>query len=144
MSNAYMNTYQQTLKVSTPGRSMINITDQIADSVLQSKIVTGICCIFLHHTSASLIICENADPAVQRDMETFIQQLIPDGDKRYQHVAEGPDDMPAHVRTILTQNSLIIPITKMHLNLGTWQGLFVWEHRLHPHERKVTVTIQGN
>ncbi len=139
-----MNTYQQTLKVSTPGRGMINITDSIADSVLQAKIVTGLCCIFLHHTSASLIICENADSAVQRDMETFMQQLVPDGDTRYRHVAEGPDDMPAHVRTILTQNSLIVPITKMHLNLGTWQGLFIWEHRLKPHERKVTVTIQGS
>ena len=138
-----MNTYQQTFKVSTSGRGMINITDQVADVVLQSTIVTGICSIFLHHTSASLIICENADLAVQTDLENFVHQLIPDGNKYYQHIAEGPDDMPAHIRTILTQSSLVIPVTKMHLNLGTWQGLFVWEHRLHPHERKVTVTIQG-
>src|SRR6185437_4663614 len=100
---------------------MIDVTDQVADIVLQSTIVTGICCVFLHHTSASLVICENADPAVQSDMETFIHQLIPDGDAYYQHIAEGPDDMPAHIRTILTQSSLSIPVTKMHLNLGTWE-----------------------
>jgi len=138
-----MKTYQHTFKVSTSGRGMMNISDQVADVVLQSGIVTGLCHIFLHHTSASLVICENADIDVQNDMETFMHQLIPDGDPRFKHIAEGPDDMTAHVRTILTQSSLSIPVTKMHLNLGTWQGLFIWEHRVHPHERKVTVTIQG-
>lgn len=138
-----MNNYQQSFKVSTSGRGMINITDQVADIVLQSTIVTGVCHLFLHHTSASLIICENADNDVQNDMETFMSHLIPDNDPRYKHIAEGPDDMPSHVRTILTQSSLTIPVTKMHLNLGTWQGLYLWEHRLNPHERKVTVTIQG-
>jgi len=139
-----MKTYQHTFKVSTLGRGMIHITDQVADAVLESAIVTGVCQIFLHHTSASLIICENADPDVQSDMETFMHQLVPDADSRYQHIAEGPDDMTAHIRTILTQSSLTIPITKMHLNLGTWQGIFLWEHRLNPHERKVTITIQGS
>ena|SRR5579872_6120844 len=138
-----MKNYQHTFKVSTPGRGMVDITDPIADIVLESTIVTGVSHIFLHHTSASLIICENADLDVQGDMETFMHHLIPDGDPRYKHIAEGPDDMTAHVRTILTQSSLTIPVTKMHLNLGTWQGVFVWEHRLGPHERKVTVTIQG-
>lgn len=138
-----MKNFQQSFKVSTPGRGMVDITDQVADIVLQSAIVTGLCHVFLHHTSASLIICENADSDVQTDMETFMHQLIPDGDPRYRHIAEGFDDMPSHVRTIITQSSLVIPVTKMHLNLGTWQGLFVWEHRLNPHERKVTVTIQG-
>lgn len=122
---------------------MTNITDPVADIVLQSEIITGVCHVFLHHTSASLIICENADVDVQNDMETFMQQLVSDGDPRFKHIAEGPDDMASHVRTILTQGSLTVPVTKMHLNLGTWQGLFVWEHRIHPHERKVTVTIQG-
>jgi len=135
--------YQDTFRISTPGRGMINITDQIADIVLQSKIITGICHLFLHHTSASLIICENADSDVQTDLETFMRDFIRDGDPRYKHIAEGPDDMTAHIRTILTQSSLTVPVTKMHLNLGTWQGLFLWEHRLHPHERKVTVTVQG-
>src|SRR5438445_7200251 len=126
MQALLMKTYQYTFKVSTSGRGMTHISDQVADIVLQSAIVTGVCHIFLHHTSASLIICENADVDVQNDMETFMHQLIPDGDPRYKHIAEGPDDMPAHVRTILTQSSLSIPVTKMHLNLGTWQGVFVW------------------
>ena len=138
-----MQTHQHTIKISTTGRGMVNITDQVADVVSQAKIATGICHIFLHHTSASLIICENADHVVQSDMETFISELIPDGDPRFKHTSEGPDDMPAHVRNILTQSALVIPITKMHLNLGIWQGIFLWEHRFHPHERKITVTIQG-
>ena len=138
-----MTSHQQTFHISTLGRGMINITDQVADVVLQAGIMIGICHVFLHHTSASLIICENADIEVQNDMETFIHQLIPDGDPRFKHISEGPDDMPAHVRTILTQSTLAIPVAKMHLNLGTWQGIFLWEHRAHPHERKVTVTILG-
>jgi len=138
-----MKNFQHSFRISTPGRGMIDITDQVADIVLQSTVVTGLCHVFQHHTSASLIICENADPDVQNDMETFMYDLVPDKDPRFKHIAEGPDDMPAHVRTILTQSSLTIPVTKMHLNLGTWQGLFLWEHRIHPHERKVTVTIQG-
>ena len=138
-----MRSHQQVFRVSTPGRGMINITDRVADIVLESRIVTGICHLFLHHTSASLVICENADPDVPADMETFMHGLVPDNDPRFKHIAEGPDDMPSHVRTILTQNALTVPVTKMHLDLGTWQGIFVWEHRLQPHERKVTVTIQG-
>lgn len=139
-----MKNHQQSFRVSTSGRGMIDISDAVADIVMKSAIVTGVCHVFLHHTSASLIICENADPDVQRDMEVFIHQLIPDNDSRYRHIAEGPDDMPSHVRTILTQSSLTIPVTKMHLNLGTWQGIFLWEHRLQKHERKLTVTIQGD
>lgn len=139
-----MKTFQHTFIVSTAGRGMTMITDQVADVVLQSGIITGVCHVFLHHTSASLIICENADKDVQSDMETFMGDFIPDGDSRYKHIIEGPDDMTSHIRTILTQSSLTVPVTKMHLDLGTWQGLFLWEHRIHPHERKVTVTIQGD
>ncbi len=138
-----MTTHQHTFKISTPGRGMLDITDQIADVVLQAGIVTGTCNIFLHHTSASLIICENADHDVQNDLEIFMSQLILDGDSRFKHLAEGPDDMSAHIRTVLTSSSLTIPVSKLHLNLGTWQGIFVWEHRHNPHERKLTVTIQG-
>jgi secondary thiamine-phosphate synthase enzyme len=137
-----MSTHQYSFRISTHGRGMINITDQVADIVLQAGVVTGLCHVFIHHTSASLIICENADPDVQTDLEVFMHRLIPDGNPDFKHLAEGPDDMSAHIRTILTSNSLTIPITKMHLNLGTWQGIFVWEHRTHPHERKVTITIQ--
>lgn len=134
---------QKTLKFETPGRGMINITAAVTDIIETAKINTGICNLFLHHTSASLILCENSDPDVQRDLEVFIGRLIPDGDSLFNHVAEGPDDMPAHIRTILTQNALSIPITKKHLALGTWQGIFLWEHRLQAHHRHLTVTLMG-
>ena len=135
--------FQQSLKIKTSGRGLINITENIAQIVSDSKLTHGICHVFIHHTSASLIICENADPTVQLDLELFMSRLIPDGDKLFHHVAEGPDDMPSHVRTILTQSSLSIPVTKSKMDLGIWQGLFLWEHRLQAHERKITVTIQG-
>lgn len=129
--------------LTTPGRGLINITDQINAFVKQSAVVTGLCHIFLHHTSASLSLCENADDLVQRDLEAFMSRLVPDGDPLYQHVDEGPDDMPSHVRTVLTQSFLMIPITQQTLALGRWQGIYVWEHRLRSHFRKLTVTIQG-
>lgn len=129
------------LEIQTTGRGMINITPRIASIVSQADIQHGICHLFLHHTSASLIICENADPTVQNDLEAFMTRLVPDGDRLFQHTIEGIDDMSAHVRTVLTQSSLNIPITDNVLSLGTWQGIFLWEHRLHAHHRKMTVTI---
>jgi len=99
--------------------------------------------VFVHHTSASLIICENADPTVREDLERFAARLVPDGDKIFAHVDEGPDDMPAHVRTVLTQTSISIPIAKRDMVLGTWQGLYLWEHRTAPHQRRVTVSVFG-
>lgn len=135
---------QHILKCKTSGRGMINITSRVLDIISQAKLDIGLCNLFLHHTSASIIICENADPTVQRDMEAFMSRLVPDGDALYQHTMEGPDDMPSHVRSILTQSSLTIPISHQKLALGTWQGVFLWEHRFHGHERKVTVTLQGN
>jgi len=129
--------------LTTPGRGLINITDQVNAFVKQSGVVTGLCHIFLHHTSASLSLCENADDLVLRDLEAFMSRLIPDGDPLYQHVDEGPDDMPSHVRTVLTQSFLMIPITNQVLGLGRWQGIYLWEHRLRSHFRKLTVTIQG-
>lgn len=134
---------QKKLAINTPGRGIINITDDIQQYVKSSQIKTGLCHVFLHHTSASLILCENYDPLVQRDLEAFMQRLIPDGDPLCQHVAEGPDDMPAHVRTVLTSSFLQIPITDHQLALGTWQGVYLWEHRLRRYERKLTVTLQG-
>ena len=98
---------------------------------------------FVHHTSASLILCENADPTVRRDLEAFFARLVPDGDPRFEHVDEGPDDMPAHLRSILTQNSLAIPVSASRCDLGTWQGVFLWEHRADPHRRRVTVSVVG-
>ncbi|MEO8401333.1 MAG: secondary thiamine-phosphate synthase enzyme YjbQ [Gammaproteobacteria bacterium] len=138
-----MTTHQFAFSITTPGRGMVNVTDSLAKYVKQANITTGLCNVFLHHTSASLIICENTDSDVQRDLEVFFSRLVPDGDKSFKHIAEGPDDMSSHVRTILTLNSISIPISQTRLNLGTWQGVFVWEHRLDSHQRNMTVTIQG-
>lgn len=135
---------QRFLTIQTKGRGMINVTADVSHAIIPSKIKTGLCNLFLHHTSASLILCENFDSTVQTDLESFMQRLVPDGDSIFRHDMEGPDDMPAHVRTILTQNSLTIPITQGRLNLGTWQGIFVWEHRLQSHKRNLTITLQGN
>lgn len=123
---------------------MINITDEVARHVKNANVSIGLCHLFLHHTSASLTLCENHDPLVQSDLEGFMVRLAPDGDPLYEHVAEGPDDMPSHVRTVLTQSSLIIPISDFKLALGTWQGIYLWEHRLRSHTRRVTVTVQGD
>lgn len=135
--------HQTILTIKTPGRGLINITDQITQILSAMKIEVGLCNIFLHHTSASLTFCENDDPSVISDLEKFMQRLSPDGDPLFHHVAEGPDDMPAHVRTILTQSSLTLPITDHQLVLGRWQGIFLWEHRLRSYLRKMTVTLQG-
>jgi len=135
---------QYKLELTTQGRGLINITDEIANYVAQTNVAMGLCHIFIHHTSASLTLCENADPLVQRDLEAFMERLIPDGDPLYQHNDEGPDDMPSHIRSVLTQSFLMLPITNYKLVLGTWQGIYLWEHRLHRHHRKLTITVQGS
>ena len=104
---------------------------------------TGLCHVFLQHTSASLMLCENADPTVRRDLEGFLERLAPDGDRAFSHRSEGPDDMPAHVGSVFVGASLTIPITAGRLGLGTWQGIYLWEHRTHPHQRRITVTVLG-
>ncbi len=104
---------------------------------------TGLANVFLHHTSASLILCENADPSVQRDLEAFFSRLVEDGDPVFSHRSEGDDDMSGHVRSILTTNSLSVPVRQGRLALGTWQGLYLYEHRYRPHRRQVTVTVMG-
>jgi secondary thiamine-phosphate synthase enzyme len=134
---------QYHFSLTTPGRGMIDITEQVKEFVKQAGVTTGLCNVFLHHTSASLIICENADLLVQRDLEAFMLRLIPDGDPLYQHVDEGADDMPSHVRTVLTTSFLSVPVTDSQLALGRWQGLYLYEHRLRSHHRKITVTIMG-
>lgn len=135
--------HRQTLAVATSGRGTFEITREITQIVRGSKVRDGLATVWIHHTSASLIICENADPSVRRDLETFAAKLVRDGDPMFTHDAEGDDDMPAHVRSVLTQTSIGIPIADGKLVLGTWQGLFVWEHRTVPHQRTVTVTIIG-
>jgi secondary thiamine-phosphate synthase enzyme len=131
------------LSIATRGRGTYDITRDVAKVAGASSARTGLATVFIHHTSASLIICENADPDVQRDLEAFFARLVPDGDKLFVHDAEGPDDMPAHVRSVLTQTSIGIPIVDGRLALGTWQGLYLWEHRTAPHTRKVTVMVIG-
>jgi secondary thiamine-phosphate synthase enzyme len=134
---------QTELEVSTTGRGIYEISRQVQDFVSSSGIRTGLCHIFIRHTSASLMLCENADPAVLRDMETFMQRQVPDGDPLFTHTAEGPDDMPAHVRSVLTQSDINLPISVGRCALGTWQGIYLWEHRYSPHRRKVMLTLSG-
>ena len=129
--------------VPTRGRGTYDVTPQLATIATASRIAEGLVTVFVHHTSASLIISENADPSVRADLETFFGALVPDGDPRFTHDDEGPDDMPAHVRAVLTHSSLGIPVGGGRLLLGTWQGVYLWEHRHAPHARRITVTIIG-
>jgi len=135
--------FQQELSFSTTGRSTTNITAQVQNIVAQSGITIGTCHVFVQHTSASLMLCENADPDVQRDMETYMQHIVPDGDPMFLHQDEGPDDMSAHIRTVLTNPDLTMPVSNGRCDLGIWQGIYLWEHRTHTHQRRVIVTVQG-
>lgn len=129
--------------IHTSGRGFTDLTGRVASFVEETGVRQGLCNVFLVHTSASLILCENADPTVRRDLESFFARLVRDGDPAYEHDAEGPDDMPSHIRTILTQNSLVIPVIDAELGLGTWQGIYLWEHRRAPHQRRVIATVWG-
>ncbi len=135
--------HRRRLNVTTLGRGLYPLSHQLRAAIASSGIITGLCNVFVHHTSASLILCENADPSVQTDLETFLARLVPDGDPMWTHRYEGPDDMPAHVRTVLTQTSVTIPVEAGQSSLGTWQGLYLWEHRTHGHERNITITTWG-
>ena len=135
--------HQRTLTVATSGRGTIEITGEVERVIAGSGVRTGLCNVFIRHTSASLIVCENADPSVRQDLERFAARLAPDGDPIFRHTLEGPDDMPAHVRSILTQTALTIPVANGEPALGSWQGVFVWEHRTHPHRRSIVVTVLG-
>lgn len=135
--------YQQLLKIQTTGKSLLRFTSKVQSIVAESGIKTGLCTIFLRHTSASLLIQENADPDVLKDLSNFFAELVPEDGKSYIHDAEGPDDMPAHIRTALTKTSEQIPISQGRLVLGTWQGIYIWEHRQHGHYREIVVHIMG-
>lgn len=134
---------QDTLQIATQGRGTYEVTDQVQKIVRISGIRVGLCHIFIHHTSASLMLSENADPTVRRDLEAFLNRLAPDGDPLFRHNTEGPDDMPAHVRTLLTSSDLTIPVRDARCALGTWQGIYLWEHRHQGHRRHLTVTVSG-
>ncbi|MDP6436814.1 MAG: secondary thiamine-phosphate synthase enzyme YjbQ [Gammaproteobacteria bacterium] len=134
---------QKSIKVVTRGRGTHEITDTIQEIVGGAGIANGLCQVFVHHTSASLMLCENADPAVLTDLETIMARIAPDGDPEYRHTAEGPDDMAAHMRSVLTQTGLSIPVTGQRCDLGTWQGVYLWEHRYEGHQRRITVSVLG-
>ena len=130
--------------IETQGRGTYDLTRDVQRFVADSGIAMGFCHVFIRHTSASLMLCENADPDVMRDLETFMSRQVPDGDPDFVHTAEGPDDMPAHVRSVLTQSDMNLPVDEGRCALGTWQGIFLWEHRYAPHTRRVIVTVQGD
>lgn len=136
--------YQTTFTTGTRGRGLAEVTRQVNEAVSAAAVEVGLCHVFIHHTSASLVISENADPSVCRDLERFMERLVPDGDTLFEHDAEGPDDMPAHVRSVLTRSDLTIPVTGGRLGLGVWQGIWLWEHRFGAHERRITVTVHGD
>jgi secondary thiamine-phosphate synthase enzyme len=137
-------THQSILAFSTSGRGTRDITSAVAGVVEASGVQCGLAQVFVQHTSCSLTITENADPDVRRDLDTIIGRLVPDGDPGYRHDLEGPDDMAAHARSVLTDTALTIPIGKGRMLLGTWQGIFLWEHRTAPQRRSVVVTILGS
>ena len=134
---------QHELEYRTAGRGCTEITSDLRRCVTASGIERGLCHVYLLHTSASLMTCENADPQVLADLEGFLARLVPDGDPSFAHDAEGPDDMPAHVRSVLTQTELSIPVRNRALVLGTWQGVYLYEHRARTHHRRVLVTLHG-
>ena len=134
---------QETFEVVTRGRGFESVTTKVEAVLAKSRIRAGLCNVFTQHTSASLLITENADSAVRRDLERFMQRIAPDGSAEYEHDAEGPDDMPAHIRSMLTSATLTVPIAASELQLGTWQGIYLWEHRHAGHCRQIVVTITG-
>ena len=138
-----MKNYQKILNIQTTGRGLREITQEVRNVVRDSKINSGLCNLFVKHTSASLIIQENADPDVQRDLEYFLGKLVPETDIGYTHILEGPDDMPSHIRSMLTNTSEQIPLCEGEMLLGIWQGIFLWEHRKIGHSRNVVVNISG-
>jgi len=133
----------QKIQIKTQGRGSYDITSDVQSVVRESGIKKGLCHIFVHHTSASLMLCENADPTVRADLERFMARLVPDGDPLFEHIDEGADDMPAHIRSIITTNDMTVPVQNGRCDLGVWQGVFLWEHRTAGHRRSVTISVQG-
>jgi len=138
---APMSVRQRLLQVRAPRRGLHDITPQVADAVSKAEVKAGVCNLFLRHTSASLVLSENWDPTARQDLEAFFDRLVPEGAEYFRHTLEGPDDMPSHIKSVLTQVSLTIPILDGRLALGTWQGIFLFEHRDQPSTREVVVSI---
>jgi secondary thiamine-phosphate synthase enzyme len=135
--------HQRTLEIATPGRGLTDVTRAIAEIVEASGVETGLCSIFLQHTSASLLVQENADPSVLRDLERWMEKLAPEDSRAYEHDDEGPDDMPGHLRSAVTRTGETLPVSGGRLALGTWQAIYLWEHRRLPHRRRIVVTLLG-
>jgi len=138
-----MKQHQETLFISAPGKGLHEVTVEVSDTVGRAGITTGVCLVFLAHTSASLVIQENADPSARHDLEHWFDRAAPEGDPAYRHTAEGPDDMPSHIRAALTSTSETIPVVEGSLGLGTWQGLYLFEHRRRPGKRRLIVHVWG-
>ncbi len=138
-----MNAHTESFQVSTRGKGTTEITDEVARIVRASAIATGIATVFIQHTSASLIIYENADPSARTDLHEFFERLVPEDQDFFVHTAEGPDDMPSHLRMVLTRTSEVVPIAAGRMTLGTWQGIFLFEHRRAAHRRTVVVSVVG-
>lgn len=129
------------IRVEPDGRGLFEVTEAVADAVSRAGLAEGLCTLFVQHTSASLLVQENADPSAQRDLERWLARLVPEDDRLYTHTQEGPDDMPAHIKSALTATSLSIPFDNGRLTLGTWQGIFLWEHRRQPGPRTIVIHI---
>ncbi len=138
-----MKLHQETLDIATPGRGLVDVTSAVECVVAASEVKTGICTVFIQHTSASLVIQENAAPSVRRDLDRWIGRIAPEDARAYEHDDEGIDDMPAHLRSAITRTSEVIPVTNGKLALGTWQAIYVWEHRRAPYARGLVVHVQG-
>tara|TARA_E500000178_G_scaffold355483_1_gene428286 strand:- start:4110 stop:4529 length:420 start_codon:yes stop_codon:yes gene_type:complete len=138
-----MGVFNQELKINTKGKGTYEITDSLENALMDSGLSDGLATIFVRHTSCSLVLMENADPSARVDLERFMDDLVPDDYPHFIHTMEGPDDMPSHIKMVLTRSSENIPFTNGRLHLGTWQGLFLWEHRVSPHTRKLTFSFQG-
>ena len=139
-----MPAHAETFAIQTRGKGTIEITEEVAEIVRRSRIATGTVTVFVRHTSASLVIMENADPSARRDLEKFFDHLVPENTPYFIHTDEGPDDMPSHIRMTLTRTSEVIPIISGQMTLGTWQGIFLFEHRRAPHRRQIVVAVTGD
>ncbi|MCB0328442.1 MAG: secondary thiamine-phosphate synthase enzyme YjbQ [Bdellovibrionales bacterium] len=135
--------FSEELQIVTKHQGLLEITRKVRDAVTNSCVQNGLCTVFVRHTSASLIIQENADPSAKRDLEYFLNKLIPENDSGFTHTFEGPDDMPSHIKAALTQTSVVIPVVSGEMTLGTWQGIYLWEHRASPHSRTIVVHCMG-
>lgn len=139
-----MAVFQKTLTLRTVGKGTVEITGEVQEVLRSSGLQFGTASVFVQHTSCSLVIMENADPSARRDLEVFMDDLVPDNYPKFIHTHEGPDDMPSHIKMALTRTTEVIPFSNGKLALGTWQGIFLWEHRVQPHNRRIVLSMQGD